>query len=228
MESATEGKLAVQFGFEVRVVLQPGHDRQQGVDDGVTGDKNGGGVNPFALQVGAGRFGGRKVQVGNGAGDFAVDFFGERRVLVARAQARFNMTHRYAGVVRSQAGGQGCGGVAMHQHQIRLLCSQHPLEAGQNAAAQVVQILTGLHDVQVMLGRDVKQMENLVQHLAVLGRDADHGFAVRCSGLKAFDQGSHLDGLGAGAKDDEDFGRVRHATLCVASLTAIKQALPLG
>ena len=55
----------------------------------------------------------------------------------------------------------------------------------------------------------------LSQHLAVLRGDANHGFAARRSGLKTFDHGGHLDSLGAGTEDDEDFGRVSHAIVCL-------------
>jgi hypothetical protein len=34
--------------------------------------------------------------------------------------------------------------------------------------------LPGLHDVEVVVGRDVERFKNLIEHLAVLRRDANH------------------------------------------------------
>lgn len=62
-------------------------------------------------------------------------------------------------------------------------------------------VLPGLHDVEVMLAR-CQRAEHLIEHLAVLGRDAHHGLNRWCCRLKTDDHGGHLDGLGAGAEDE--------------------------
>lgn len=62
-----------------------------------------------------------------------------------------------------------------------------------------------------MLGVDVKELENLVKHFAVLGGDAHHRLNLRRCGLKAFDHRCHFDGLGAGTENDENFGGCGHS-----------------
>ena len=86
-----------------------------------------------------------------------------------------------------------------------LAALQHALEAQEDVAGDVEQVLPGLHDVEVVLGHDVEQLEHLVQHFAVLCGHAHHGFNLASSGLQALHQRRHLDGFGAGAENDHDF-----------------------
>lgn len=55
-----------------------------------------------------------------------------------------------------------------------------------------------------MLGHDVEEFENLVQHLAVLGGGTHQGLADLRSVLKSFDRRGHFDGFRSGSKIDED------------------------
>ena len=67
---------------------------------------------------------------------------------------------------------------------------------------QGIQRLRGLHQVQVEVRLDEKEVEHLVQHLAMLGRDADVD-AEAGVGLKGAHQRSELDGLGPGAENEQ-------------------------
>lgn len=75
---------------------QPLYHVQQGVDDGVSGDGNAGVLYPFAQQIKACAFGGRKVQFGQTGGEVAVHLFGPGGVDIAGAQSGFHMAHRNA------------------------------------------------------------------------------------------------------------------------------------
>jgi hypothetical protein len=47
------------------------------------------------------------------------------------------------------------------------------LQALQYVAGDIGEVLSGLHDVQVVVRLDIKKIEHLVQHLAMLCCDAD-------------------------------------------------------
>ena len=147
------------------------------------------------------------MDVSNGAGKPAVHFLGEWGLLIASAQPRLDMPHGHACVESGKAGGERGGGIAMHKDKVGLLLLQHALETREDIAGDVVQILSGLHDVQIVLRHDVEQIEHLVQHLPVLRGDANDGLNLTSTGLQALDQRRHLDGFRAGAKNEHDFHR---------------------
>ncbi|MNT97272.1 hypothetical protein D3C72_2395590 [compost metagenome] len=73
-----------------------------------------------------------------------------------------------------------------------------------NSRADVRQILARLHDVQIEIWLDGKQVKHLVEHLAVLACNADLCIEAIVR-RKCKNQWSHLDSFGAGAKDAEGF-----------------------
>lgn len=66
------------------------------------------------------------------------------------------------------------------------------------------QALAWADDVQIVIRPDGKQLQDLVEHLAVLGRDNSQGLESARVRLEASDQRSQFDGLGARAEDDSD------------------------
>ncbi|MNH27409.1 hypothetical protein D3C79_875190 [compost metagenome] len=136
------------------------------------------------------------------AGQATVALFRPRRIQVVGAQASFDVGDRNLLVVGRQAGRQGRCGVAVDQYHIRLELGQYGLEPLQNGRGHVCQVLAWLHDVQVVIGRDLEQLQYLVKHLAVLASNADTGLETVVLG-KVEGQRCHFDGLWAGAKYDE-------------------------
>ena len=63
--------------------------------------------------------------VGDGTCEFAVGFFGPRRVDVTGPQAGFDVTDGDLLVVGCEAGGEGGSGVAMHKHDVGFEVSEH-------------------------------------------------------------------------------------------------------
>lgn len=66
----------------------------------------------------------------------------------------------------------------MHQHHVGAHFFQYVAHSCEDTGGHVVQILPLPHDVEVVIGPDVKQAEHLVQHLAVLPRNANDGFKL--------------------------------------------------
>ena len=143
------------------------------------------------------------MQVGDGSGDAAVDLFGEGLPFVVGAQTGFHVPDAHPVVEGQQGGGHDGGGIALHQHPVRLEVAQHGVEVGEDGGGQLRQRLVGAHQVEVDVGGDLEQVEHLVEHLAVLGGDANQRFdAGRV--VQALYDGRHFDGFRAGAKDGED------------------------
>ena len=85
---------------------------------------------------------------------------------------------------------------------------QHRVEVSENPRAELRQCLSFAHQVEVVFGLDLEQLQRLIEHLTVLGSDAYPRFdSLRL--LEQADDGSHFDGFGAGAEDGEDFHKER-------------------
>src|SRR4030095_14753998 len=63
------------------------------------------------------------------------------------------------------------------------------------------------HDVQIVIGPDVEERQNLVEHLPVLRRDADDAGEMIRMTLELFEDRGHFDGFRSSAEDREDFHR---------------------
>ena len=84
------------------------------------------------------------------------------------------------------------------------------MHAAEDVARDVFQRLIGAHDVEIVVWRNLEQIQNLIQHLAMLCCDAHPGVKARILG-QGFDNGRHFDGFGTCAKNAED---VHVLTLC--------------
>jgi hypothetical protein len=92
----------------------------------------------------------------------------------------------------------------MHQHHIRLPLSKDTLHAMKHVARNVTQGLVGFHQVKIEIRLNGKQLQHLIQHLPVLGRDADFGVKRGIFG-QSFHNRGHFNGFGTGAEHTEDF-----------------------
>ena len=94
---------------------------QQGVDDRVAGHEqvlSGDALGPQRLAAAA--VGGRVVDQGQAVGEAAVDLLRVGAVDVVGAQPGFDVGDRDHPVEGGQSGGEGGGGVAVHQHDVGL------------------------------------------------------------------------------------------------------------
>ncbi len=123
------------------------------------------------------------------------------RRLISSGQARLDVGDGDLLVVGRQGGGQRGGRVAVHEHAFGPKRSEHAAQSGEDRAGDVGQSLARLHDVQVVVRRDVEQGEHLVEHLAMLRRDAHADVELRHA-REALDDGRHLDGFGPRSEHD--------------------------
>ena len=75
---------------------------------------------------------------------------------------------------------------------------------GEDGGAQVCERLILAHQVEIVFGLDVEQVQNLIQHLTVLRGDTDARIDIFRLRQLADDR-SHFHGFGTGSKNREDF-----------------------
>ncbi|MND78928.1 hypothetical protein D3C80_706490 [compost metagenome] len=187
-----EGEAGSQLYFHAHVLVDAMGYLDQGVDHRVTSDEDGLGGDVFHDEVFQRTDGRGVVLVGNPPGQAAHPLFRPGRVDIAGAQAGFNVTHRDAVIVGRQGRGKGGGGVTVYQNAIRLELGKHRFQPLQDGGGDIGQILSRLHDVEVIVRLDLEQIEHLVQHLSVLSCDTDSDIHLAI-GLEGLDDWGHLD-----------------------------------
>ncbi len=117
------------------------------------------------------------------------------------------MTHRNPGIECGKRRGCACRCVAMHEHHIRMCGIKHATHSREHPRCNVVQILTGLHDVEVVVGFDTEQVENLIKHLPMLSCHGHHSFKILRPACKTTHKRCHLYGFGACSENQHYFYR---------------------
>ena len=178
-------------------------DPVQRVDDGIAGYVDRSGIDVLAPQRFRGGLGRRAMQRGDRADDLAVHFLGPRMMDVAAAQTGLDVRDRDLAVIRGQRPGHRRGGVALDDHPVGPLRVHDAAEPGEQRGGQRVERLVGTHQVEIVVGRDPGDVEDLVEHAAVLRADADSAVEA-IVGFERVDQREKLDRFGPGAEDGED------------------------
>jgi hypothetical protein len=131
-------------------------DMQERVNHGVTRHDDPLVRNVLREQVLTCALGRREMHGRKRPGHFPVPFFGPRRKQVAGSQSRLDVSDWNALIKRSKAGGH-CGRcISVHKHDIRAAILDDIAHAERDGRGDVVQILIGLHDVQVEVRPDLE------------------------------------------------------------------------
>jgi len=91
-----------------------------------------------------------------------------------------------------------------HQHHVRLGLRQHGFQRCQYPRSQTGERLAGLHNVQIVIGRDLERLEHLIQHGAVLPGDTHLNLEHPAASREGANQGAQFDGFGTSAEYEED------------------------
>lgn len=96
----------------------------------------------------------------------------------------------------------------MHENDIGFFDFEDRFQGGDHPAGQTGEGLVRTHQVEVMIGANLKRRQDLIQHAAVLGGDADaHGkFAGKAGEMP--DDRAELDRFRPGSKDEKGFQRL--------------------
>jgi hypothetical protein len=129
-----------------------------------------------------------------------VHFFRPRAAHVAGAQARFDVRDRHLPVKRGERASRRGGRVAMHEHAIRPLLRDDVIDRRNEARSQPVQGLVLRHDREIVMRRDVEQIQHLLQHRAMLAGHTHDGTNTGFRFQRLY-EGRHLDGFGPRSKN---------------------------
>ena len=149
-------------------------------------------------------FGGGEVKSCDPSGKDPVHFLGKGFMRIAGAESCLDMADWDFGVEGGQRAAEGGGSVALHEDDVGFLFSEDGFEGGDDTRRGLGEGLTGAHDVEVPVRGHVECVENLVEHLPVLGGHADTDIEVVRTRLHVPDDWTELNGLGAGAEDEEN------------------------
>ena len=105
----------------------------------------------------------------------------------------------------------------MNKHHIRFHLLQHITHSRKHTSRHIIQILTLLHDIQIIIRTDIKNFKNLVQHLTVLTRNTHHSLKIVTPLLKLLHQRSHLYCLRACPEDKHHFFHI-----CIKNYSLLK------
>lgn len=197
-------EMGVEPGREFGVGLDAGGHPMEGIDDGVARDPDVVCRDVFGQQVVAAQRRGGEVAGREACGELAVHLLGPGAEDVVRAEAGLDVPNRDSGV----EGGQGCGhagrGVAMDKYDVGTCGGEHLAHACEHPGGDIVEVLSGTHDVEVEVGTYVEDVEYLVEHLTVLSGHADKGTELVGMAFERFDQRGHFDGLWARSEYEHD------------------------
>jgi hypothetical protein len=179
-------------------------DEEEGVDAGVAGHVDGLGGDVFVKEVAGGAGGGGEVESGEAGGEDAVEFFGERFGEAACAEAGLDVADGDVAVEGGEGGGEGGGSVALDEEEVGSFEFENGVEGRNDACGEGGKGLAGTHDVEVVVGDHAEDGEDAVEHLAVLGGDADAGLEAGVV-LHGEHERTKFNSFGTGTEDEEDF-----------------------
>ena len=137
------------------------------------------------------------------------------------------MAHRDAQVKAGQRRRKGGGGIAVHQHKIRLFSLQHRLQVLQDAGGDIKQRLARLHDGNIVFRLHMERLQHLIQHLPVLAGHAADGLDAAAP-AQLLHQRAHLDRFGSGPEHQHDLFHNLYTPSSVQMLRVSSTTLPFS
>ncbi|OQB85485.1 MAG: hypothetical protein BWX85_00767 [Chloroflexi bacterium ADurb.Bin120] len=175
-------------------------DDLQGVNDRVAGDFDDLIRDALSQEVLAIVFCWGKVQVCHHTSDAAVHLFGEGLPFIVGSQPGFNVTHPDLAIIPENRCCHDRRGIPLDQQPIGTDLKQHRVQMGEDASGQLGKCLVVIHQIQVDIRDDVKCLQDLVEHFAVLGSDAHRDINVIWMFPQGFNHRRHFNSFRAGAK----------------------------
>ena len=184
-------------------LLDLGQGEEQGIDDGIACDDNGFRGNPLVEQIPAIGGGWGEMQGGEAGGQHPVEFLRPGGLQVSGAEPGLDMADGDMMVERRQGGGEDRRGIALNQDKVGFLLLQIAIQRRDGAGCEAGQGLVPLHEVEIHIRDNAENVENLVQHVTVLGRHA-----YPAADLRGFAEGQNhrgqFDGFRSCSENDGD------------------------
>src|SRR5436190_21743149 len=158
---------------------------------------------PLVEQRAGGNGGRREVRVSEDIGNAPIHLLWKRTVFVASAKARLDVTEPDTMVVRFHRGNEHRGRVALRQDPVGAHVGDHRIQGHEQIGGELRERLVLRHHVQVDIRHDLEQVQDLIQHLAVLARRADDRTDLVRMPPQFGNHRGHLDGLWPRAENAE-------------------------
>jgi len=194
----------VEAGTEPWIRRDPVSRPVQRVDHRIARDVDGLRSDVLAQQCVCGGLRRCEVEHRDRCDDPAVHLFGPGVVDVARAQPRLDMRDRDLAVIGGQRPRHRGRGVALHDDEVGPFGIHHLAKPDQQPRGQPVERLAGFHEVEIDVGHQSGDRQDLVEQTPVLRR---HAGPDRQPGpcREGRDDGEEFDRFRARAEDDEYF-----------------------
>ena len=150
------------------------------------------------------------VQRGETAHDAAVHLLWPWLVDIAAAESRLDMADGNPAVISRDCARHHRGRIALHHHPIGPFVVQHLADLYQRTRRQRVERLARRHQVEIVVGSNVRDRQDLIEHLAVLCRNAHPTVEPRI-GIERVDQWEQLDRFGTRPEHGENLQGRGHA-----------------
>ena len=121
-----------------------------------------------------------------------VHFFRPGRQHIISTHPGLYVSHRNLHIERRKRSSHRSRRIPVHQYSIGTEVFQHFPQSHQHFSGNIIQVLIGSHDIQIIFGSDAKHFQYLIQHLPVLCRDANPRFKMFRIFLERFYKRSHL------------------------------------
>ena len=145
-----------------------------------------------------------KVILAYDAYSFTVEFFRIRAVDVIGAKPSLHVSHGNLLIKACKCSDEGGRRITVNENNVRFYFVEDITYSIQNISRNIKQGLAGLHDGKVVIRHYTERIENHVQHLTVLRRNADDGLnCLAC--LQLIDERTHLDCFGSCTEDEHYF-----------------------
>ena len=171
----------------------------KGIDNGVTGDEDLA-LGFLFLQVALAEGCGREIIRCNTSRNLAVHLLRPGAIDVVGAQASLYMANRNLLVEGCQGSSCAGGGISVNEHHIGLALLEDIAHTSEYTGRDIVEVLSLLHDVQVVIGLHIKDGEHLVQHLTVLTGNTHYSLKLCRVLLELLHQRAHFNSLWACSK----------------------------
>jgi hypothetical protein len=172
--------------------LDSASNLQQSIDHWIPGHEDGCCINAFVQQRLSVAFGRGEMPACQPRRQDAVHLFGKRRANVSRSQTCLHVPDGNVLVKRSEGRAERRCCISLHEHRVGLQPSDHGSQPVDNPRRQTGEGLPGLHQIQIDVWSDPAQLQNLIEHFAMLSGDDDLRIEVRMC-IQSLNQRRHLD-----------------------------------
>ena len=180
--------------------LQPVPDLKHGVDAGIPGNPDPALRYTFAAEIVCGAPGRGEMKRGQFSGKDPVHLFRKGLGEIAGPESGLNVANRNLVVEGCEGAAERGSGIALHNYKLRFLCCEDRFKSRHDPGGRMAERLALSHDVEVVLGLNAKDGENLIEHRPVL-RGHTHPDIEFGEGLQVENDWAQLDCLRSGSED---------------------------